>query len=90
MADFELDHAGIAEILKSSGVRAVVSAAASSIASAVRSSEPEADDVVVDNYTTDRAAASVTVRDVRAKGWQAKNGLLTRAAASAGLEVRSR
>lgn len=42
------------------------------------------DDAEVDDYTTDRAAAAVTVPADQ----QAKDGVLTRAAAAAGLDVR--
>jgi hypothetical protein len=44
------------------------------------------DDAEVEPYTTDRAAASVTVPAHQ----QAKDGVLTRAASAAGLEVRAK
>ena len=84
-----LDHGGIEEVLKSPPVRAVVDGAAQHIAAAVRGQYPGAD-VVVDSYTTDRAAAAVTIRDARGRLWQVRDGALTRAAASAGLEVTER
>lgn len=43
-------------------------------------------DAEMDTYTTDRAAASVTVPAEQ----QAKDGVLTRAASAAGLEVRAK
>jgi hypothetical protein len=43
-------------------------------------------DAEVDTYTTDRAAASVRVPAEQ----QAKDGVLTRAASAAGLEVRAK
>ena len=88
MADVQvkLDSAGISQVLHSAGVARAVHTKAEEIAGAVRSARPDAD-VVVDDYETDRAASSVTVRDVRARGWQNRDGLLTRAAAAAGLEV---
>jgi hypothetical protein len=46
--------------------------------------------VKVDEYTTDRAAASVTLAHPAGRAVQAKHGLLTRAAASVGLEVTQR
>lgn len=84
-----LDHGGVAEILKSADVKEVVHAAAEEIAAAARAQHPGAD-VVVDDYVTDRAASSVTVREFEAMTWQVRDGLLTRAAASAGLEVTER
>lgn len=89
MADIELDSAGIVEVLNSGAVAAAVSERAEAIAGSVRSSTGSPD-VVVDSYTTDRSAASVTIRDVRGRVWQARNGVLTRAASSAGLEVNAR
>jgi hypothetical protein len=43
----------------------------------------------VHGYTTDRGAASITVEDVRAMAWQARDGILTRAAGAVGLEVKA-
>ena len=84
-----LDHRGIEQLLKSAAMANAVAARAEEIAGQVRAQRSDAD-VVVDRYETDRAAASVTVRDVRAQAWQARDGLLTRAAAGAGLEVTER
>lgn len=86
---FRRDSAGIAQILKSSGFAAAVRQEAEQIAGSVRASKPGAD-VVVDSYTTDRAASSVTIRDVRARAWQANDGVLTRAASASGIEVTER
>lgn len=85
-----LDHAGMEEMLKSSGVAVAVNATARAVAASVRASRPEARDVVVDSYVTDRAAASVTIRDRRGRLWQVRDGILTRAAAAAGLDVNVR
>jgi hypothetical protein len=82
----ELDHKGLAEILKSAGVAKAVRSTAESVADAVNVDA----EVEVNDYTTDRAASAVTVKDVRAMGWQARDGLLTRAAAAVGLEVKSK
>lgn len=92
MADFKfdrLDHGGIAELLRSAPVAAAVRNLAEEVAGNVRSQKPGAE-VVVDAYTTDRAAASVTIRDVRGRVWQVRDGVLTRAASGAGLEVNER
>lgn len=85
----ELDHKGIDEILKSEGVKAAVHDLAEKIASEVRATDDSLD-VVVDDYTTDRAAASVTIRDQRGRLLQVRDGILTRAASAVGLEVKER
>lgn len=86
---FVRDSAGVAAILNSPPVSAAVGALAERTAAAARAQKPGAD-IVVDRYTTDRAAASVTIRDVRGRLWQVRDGVLTRAASSAGLEMNSR
>jgi hypothetical protein len=91
-ADIKLDSAGIVAMLKSSGTQSLVHDAAESIArSAEGATGGRAENgIVVDDFTAgDRAASSVTIRDVRSRLWEARDGVLTRAAASAGLEVRS-
>lgn len=93
LTKLELDHAGIAELLKSSGIRSLVDGAAADIAGIVEgqgqmvNNGTEALPVVVDSYTTDRHAASVTLAHPAGLAVQAKHGTLTRAAAGAGLEV---
>lgn len=82
-----LDHAGVAEMLRSAGVQSAVAALANEVNDSVGSMVDGDVDTVVDEYTTDRAAASVTIRDARGRLLQARDGVLTRAAASAGLEV---
>jgi len=88
-ARFRRNSAGVAEMLKSAGFAAAVREHAEAIASNVRERRPEAE-VVVDEYTYDRAAASVTVKHWRALQWQAEDGDLTQAAASRGLDVSAR
>lgn len=89
---FTLDKAGVAELLKSDDFQAAVHEKAVAISAAAEGAltSPAEHGVVVDDYETDRAASSVTIRDVRAKAWEARDGILTRAAGKAGLEVRSR
>lgn len=87
--DFRLDRRGVREVLRSDGVRQVVNTAAEQIAGGVRAHLPEQAEVEVTHYTTDRAAASVAVLDVRAMAWQANHGILTRAAGAIGVEVRA-
>lgn len=83
-----LDHAGIAAILKSAPVARAVRGVADGVAGNVRGMVDA--DVVVDSYTTDRAASSVTIRHYQARTWQARDGVFTRAAGARGLTVRSR
>jgi len=87
--DIKLDSAGIGQVLRSPEVGAVVAATAAAVRTAAAALLPPGTDVVVDSYTTDRAAASVTIRDAQGKKWQARDGVLTRAAAAQGLEVRA-
>lgn len=93
--DLKLDHGGMADVLKSAGVAAAVNALAERVAENVLAegqlvSHGEEMPVTVDPYTTDRASASVTITHPAGLAVQAKHGTLTRAAAAAGLEVRSK
>lgn len=88
-SDFELDSAGIVAVLNSGEVAAAVEGLAQTVARNVRSRVGDAE-VVTDSYRTDRAAASVTIKDPRGKGWEVRHGVLTGAAANVGLEVRAR
>ncbi|MFD8596970.1 hypothetical protein ACFV1L_18410 [Kitasatospora sp. NPDC059646] len=87
---FELDPAGIREVLRTPEVKAMVDGAAEQIARHVQAEVPAGVEVEVRAYTTDREAATVAVPDRRAMGWQARDGILTRAAASIGAEVKER
>ncbi|MFF3671690.1 hypothetical protein [Microtetraspora malaysiensis] len=89
-AALELDYKGIGEILASPEMHAVINGLAGQIAATVRAGLPSQAEVIVDSYTTDRGAAAVVIKDRRAMGWQARDGVLTRAAGAAGLEVRAR
>ena len=87
LEDFRIDYEGVGEVLNSAPVRTAINGLAGEILNNVIAQLPEGTDVVADSYTTDRAAASVTIRDVRGRAWQARDGVLTRAAAAVGLEV---
>jgi hypothetical protein len=76
---FRLDRKGGAEVLKQLAAPHINALARQIGATA-------GEDAVVEEYTTDRAAASVSVP----AGQQAKDGRLTRAASAAGLEVRAK
>ena len=88
LVSFRLDRAGVREILQGSEVRKLVNVTASEVAANVRALLPAGATVDVTSYTTDRSAAAVTIVDVRGMGWQARDGVLTRAAGFARLEVR--
>jgi hypothetical protein len=93
VAKVRLDSRGIREVMKSAEMAAEVRDVAEQIADNAlsqghRVSSGEALPVKVDTYTTDRAAASVTLNHPAGMGMQAKYGVLTKAAGDAGLEVR--
>jgi hypothetical protein len=77
---FKPDHHGMEEVLKSAGVAAEIHSLAR------EGADNAGDPAWVDTYTTDRAAASVTIPAAR----QAKHGTLTKAASAAGLEVTAK
>jgi hypothetical protein len=90
---FELDHAGVAEILTSPDVAEAVRDAADQVADAARaqshrvtSGEPLPVEVH-DDPDADRAATSVAVRHPSGVGMEARHGVLKRAAAASGLDV---
>lgn len=88
--DFRLDPDGVREVLQSTEVRAMVDEAAGKVADHVRAGIKAPEAVQVDAYTTDRQAARVTIADIRGMAWQARDGVLTRAATAAGAEVKER
>lgn len=87
MARIRIDYAGLGEVLRSREMAQAVDDLAEAIADGVRAgiSDPLiAATVEVDHYTTDRAAAAVTIAHPAGLAIQAKHGALTRAAAAAG------
>lgn len=86
---FRLDSAGIREVLKGPEVRQLIDGLADDVAANVRVLVPAGTPIEVRGYTTDRGAATVVVADRQAMGWQARDGILTRAAGFAGLEVKA-
>lgn len=88
-----LDRMGMSAMLKSTPVRLAISELASTVEASVRQDEPivrHAAEVVTEHYTTDRAASAVIIKHAIGQGIQAKYGTLTKAAAAAGLPVRSK
>ena len=94
MAKFNPDHAGIATILKSEQVRALVREAARDVAAEVEAQGHTVEDgsllpvEVRAEADTDRAAASVAIPHAAGVGMEARYGLLKRAAARVGLQAK--
>lgn len=86
---FELDTAGVREVLRGQEVREMIDGYAQQVADNVKALIRPGVPIEVRKYTTDRGAATVVVADVRGMAWQARDGILTRAAAAAGLEVKA-
>ncbi|QCG77757.1 hypothetical protein QLQ77_gp11 [Gordonia phage Reyja] len=89
---FRLNRRGGAQLLRSPQIAAAVNKAAHAVADKIRTGLADEGDieVTVDEYTTDRRAAGVTIRSSRGVEFQATRGAITRAAAAVGLEVKTR
>jgi hypothetical protein len=90
---FELDQAGVAEVLTSAGVADAVRGAAEQVADTARwqghqvtSGQPLPVEAY-DDPDEDRAGTSVAVRHPSGVGMEARHGVLKRAAAATGLDV---
>lgn len=93
MARTDLDlHLDLDGLLKSSELARPINALAHQIAAQASHTTTAGTTlpVVVNEYTTDRKAASVTIAHPAGLATQAKHGVLTKAAAAVGLEVRSK
>lgn len=87
---FRLDRSGVSEVLKRGETAAAINGLAEQIAASVADEIGAASiDVDVEPYSTDRAAAAVTIADPRGLWLQATQGTLTRAAARLGLDIQS-
>lgn len=97
MTRIRLNSHGIAAIADSAAVKNAVDALAEEVADNVRSQNHMVEGIPGDValpvkvrvYETDRARASVILAHPSGLAVQAKHGALTRAAAAAGLEVKS-
>lgn len=89
LLNLQLDSAGIRELLRGEDVRLLIDGAGEDILARVKDALPSGTPVSLRKYRTDRGAASVTILDIRGMAWQARDGVLTRAAAAAGLEVKA-
>lgn len=93
---FHRNPEGVQQILNGAEMLTALRRFADPAAREVQAAHPDAE-VVVDDYKarekgrfTERHATSIKVLDVRGKAWQARDGLLTKAAANQGLEVTER
>lgn len=86
-AEVKLDYEALGRVLKNQ-LRGPITRLAAQVAARV--DVPSDVPVLVRPYTTDRAAARVTIAHLSGASRQAKDGALTKAAASLGLEVTSR
>lgn len=84
-----IDPDALAELLKVT-MRGPIDDAARKVADAVDVGSVTDAPVTVRAYTTDRAAAAVTIAHPAGLAIQAKHGALTKAAASVGLEVKAK
>ena len=94
-----LSRAGVEAMLKSAGMRQAVLTKAGEVARNVTNQGLEASSpgkdlgtklrAAVEEHVTDRQRAVVIVRHPAALAMQAKHGMLTKAAAEAGLKVRA-
>lgn len=83
--ELTIDYAELGAVMRSAEIRAIVTEAAHAVAAEL-GGDPEVDRVWVNSYTTDRAAASVTIPGYTGD-MELKYGALRSAAAGAGLEV---
>lgn len=86
---FRRDHRGIGEILKTQAAPLVNELAEQVRTQAASAIDDDTVEVTVTPYTTDRSAATVTIADPDGMALQARDGVLTRAAAAVGLEVKA-
>jgi len=89
LQSFRLDARGVREVLRSQEVHELVDSVAFEVAQNVSVLVPQGTEIEVRSYTTDRGAATVVVADREAMAWQARDGILTRAASFARLEVKA-
>ena len=82
------DRQGTAQILKET-LKPVVQEATRKVAANVLAQDPDLD-LVVGFYTTDRAGGSITIREPQGRLLAVRDGIFTRAAGAAGLEIRTR
>jgi hypothetical protein len=86
---FRLNHAGMAELLKSDGVRAIVTAHAEPVLAAAKA-DPHDDTgayeagLVIEQDTTDRVAVRVKGTDWKSGVLEARYGILQRALGAGG------
>lgn len=95
--EFEFDRDGVMEILNGADVQGIMADAGGGIVAEIAAAHPDLE-VDLDSYPArpgsgirdGRRLQSVSIRDVRGMVYQTRDGLMTRAAANQGLEVRER
>ena len=85
-----IDYKAVGKILKED-MRGPIDEKIDEIA-AIAKANPDlgAEPITVQHFTTDRAGGTVNIASPAGLALQAKHGILTRAAAAAGLEVRAK
>lgn len=94
----KLSNAGMDDLAKSGAVQREVTSLAERVAANVRAQNIRVEGlpgdvalpVEVASYITDRARSGVTIAHAAGLAVQAKHGVLTKAAAAVGLEVKSK
>jgi hypothetical protein len=87
MGAYKRNSKGISQVLRSDRAAAAILDAAETMAATITAEHPDLEPGIHPG-TTDRAVVTLAVAG--GAGLQASDGLFTRAAASAGLEVKSR
>jgi len=88
--DFIPDYAGIGKILREDMAKPTHDAAESIAKEARKSTHLHGAAVTTKDFTTDRARTTIMIAHPAATAIEAKHGVLTKAAASEGFEVKSR
>lgn len=88
-SNVKLDHSEVGRVLLED-MRGPIDELAAQVAALVDVSSVADAEITVRAYTTDRAAAAISIAHPAGLAVQAKYGALTKAAAALGLEVRSR
>lgn len=90
LVGLRLDHRGISNILRSREVDDALGRLSDEVARTAAALVDDDVEIRQDSYTTDRAARAVVIAHPSGVALQARHGVLTRAAAQAGLEVKDR
>lgn len=86
MANFRIDHGGMAELLKDGGIHAMIAGMTADVASEAEADFPDGFLILDGVVVTDRPQGNVTVVNRSAEAIEGKYGYLAKAAAAAGFE----